>query len=485
LSSVLERYGTLSREGLLEVVARLEGEVDFQKKRADALERRVEELEALSRQLKTDLDKALKYCRREGSVGGSGRKKARKKPGRRAGRGRFAHREAPRPEDLSGPPVDVPLPFRCERCGGTLRETGTETVYNTELPERPRPIVTAFVMHTARCEACGACLRSHHPLVAEDQTGATAHRLGPRAYAAAHALHYDVGVAERKVPRVLELLSGIHVTQGALTRDALWRAEGPLARVYETLKAQVRTRPAVYTDDTGWKVGGVRAFVMGFDTPEETLYQVRDRHTNEEVREIVPETYQGTLISDCARSYDARLLGQVKKQKCLCHLLRLLNEALARQRGRARSFGKTLKGLLKQAIRLHGKLRRHRVGLEQFRTEADELDRKVALHLRPRPIGNKDNERLLREVGDYYRAGHLLRFLKDPTIEPTNNRAERALRPLVQVRNISQGSKSQRGAYATSVFKTLIQTLRKHTQDVIEGLVCVFAGQGIEALHPS
>ncbi|MGC8506322.1 MAG: IS66 family transposase, partial [Thermoplasmata archaeon] len=40
----------------------------------------------------------------------------------------------------------------------------------------------------------------------------------------------------------------------------------------------------------------------------------------------------------------------------------------------------------------------------------------------------------------------LFRFVIDPEIEPTNNRAERALRPSVIYRKISGGSRSERGA---------------------------------------
>lgn len=66
------------------------------------------------------------------------------------------------------------------------------------------------------------------------------------------------------------------------------RTEGPVGAVYEDLRGQVREAPVVHTDDTGWRIGGQTAFLMGFDTEQLTVYQVRDQHRNEEVREIVP-----------------------------------------------------------------------------------------------------------------------------------------------------------------------------------------------------
>src|SRR5262249_47216626 len=68
---------------------------------------------------------------------------------------------------------------------------------------------------------CRRRVRGRHPEVAPDQFGATAHRLGSRAQAAAHALYYGDGIPQRKVPGVLRSLTGLKVTQGALTQSAI------------------------------------------------------------------------------------------------------------------------------------------------------------------------------------------------------------------------------------------------------------------------
>jgi transposase len=55
-------------------------------------------------------------------------------------------------------------------------------------------------------------MRGQHPDLAPDQYGATAHRLGPRAMAAAHILYYQVGIPVRKMPLVLNTLTGLVLT---------------------------------------------------------------------------------------------------------------------------------------------------------------------------------------------------------------------------------------------------------------------------------
>ena len=150
-----------------------------------------------------------------------------KPPGRKPGAGPFRYREAPPPEAITEPPVDVKVTLdACPRVAGPLAEERVDLAYTTELPETPRPQVTQYRVWVCRCTVCGTQVRGQHPDVAPDQAGATAHRLGPRVMAAAHALHYGVGIPVRKVPAVLAALTGVQLTQGALTQDALRRAAG-------------------------------------------------------------------------------------------------------------------------------------------------------------------------------------------------------------------------------------------------------------------
>jgi transposase len=164
-------------------------------------------------------------------------------------------------------------------------------------------------------------------------------------------LHYQVGIPVRKVPLVLGLLTGMELTQGAITQDALRRARGKVGQKYQELRAGVRNAPAVYTDDTGWKVGGEQAHLMAFDTEQATVYQVRSRHRHQEVQEVVPQNYKGVMGTDRGRSYEDKSFRWVKQQKCLAHLQRTLSEVLARKKGRARDLAERTRELLRLAVR--------------------------------------------------------------------------------------------------------------------------------------
>jgi hypothetical protein len=62
-------------------------------------------------------------------------------------------------------------------------------------------------------------------------------------------------VPVRKTPAILEDLTGIRLTQGAITPNALRHAEGAVGERYRALRASVREQAVVHTDDTGWRVG--------------------------------------------------------------------------------------------------------------------------------------------------------------------------------------------------------------------------------------
>jgi transposase len=219
--------------------------------------------------------------------------------GRQPGSGTFSFRQAPKPEEITEPQVEVPVTLEaCPGCGGKLEEERVDLAYITDLPALPRPKVIQYRVWVCRCLRCGRRMHGQHPDLAPDQYGATAHRLGKRALAAAHTLHYQFGIPVRKVPAVLETLTGLKLTQGAITQDALRWARGPVGTAYQQLRRSVRESPAVYTDDTGWRVGGESAHLMAFDTDEATVYQVRPRHRHQEVQEVVPADYQGVMVAD-------------------------------------------------------------------------------------------------------------------------------------------------------------------------------------------
>jgi transposase len=454
--------------------------LNLQQMSTDQLIKLVEQLFADNARLRAEIEQLKRTNARSAAPFSKNKRKENPKPsGRKAGQGTFTNRPAPAEDQYSAPVEDVPVTEdACPDCGGELQDAGEEIVTNTELPPAPKPEIKAYRVYIRCCSSCHRKVRGRHREVAPDQFGATAHRLGPRAQAAAATLHYEDGIPQRKVPRVLRSLTGLSVTQGALAQSAirLGAGEGAVARRYQQLREAIKEQPAINTDDTGWRVGGKPAQMMVFESPPMVVYQIRARHRNEEVREVIGDDYQGTLCTDRGKSYDARELAEVAQQKCLSHILRSIDEALKTKRGQARLFGEVLKSQLQDGIALHKAFHDPEQKLPNYETRVRALEAELSWHLRPRQLSDRDNQRLLNELGRHHERGNLLRFLREPTtVAPTNNAAERALRPAVIARKVSHCSKTDKGAQAYAAFKSVLGSLKKKGGDVLEKLVELIA----------
>jgi transposase len=433
----LERLQELSREELIEIIIEL---------------RRVNErLQAEIEQLK----------RRGGAAPFSKGKPKQdpKPPGRKPGQGYFRFRAAPESRAASEP---IAVPVReacCPGCGGELGSAEREIVSTTDIPAQPQPEVHQYAVEVRQCRRCGSKVRGPHPAIAAGQHGATAHRIGPRVKALAHILHYVHGVPVRKTPAIIEDLTGMRLTQSAITQDAMKQSEGAIGARYEALRASVREQAVVHTDDTGWRIAGRTAFLMAFVNASLSVYQVRRRHRNEEVRELIPADFSGVLVCDRGRTYDAGELEGVEQQKCLAHLIRNAATTAEGKAGRARYFATQLADTLRRALWLAASRKQMRPA--DYWKQAEILDDELTILLRDRNLRDPDNQRLLNGVGAQHDRGRLLRFVGEDEVEPTNNRAERDLRPAVIARKVSHCSKNDRGARAFEAFTSVLQTIRK------------------------
>ena len=452
--------------------------------RIETLERRNTELERLVADLRAENERLRRRGQRQAAPFSKETRVAKpKRAGRKPGQGVFRYRSAPEAASLSEPPIPVPvLDAVCPRCGGVLVADGEELASMTDLPQRPQPVVRQYRVARCRCTRCGKRVRGRHPDLAPTQYGATAHRVGPRLLAAGQVLHYAGGVPVQRVPRVLQELTGASVTEGALVGDAQRRAAaaGTVGQRYAELRADVREAERVHTDDTGWRVGGKPAQLMVFETDAATVYQIRARHRNEEVREVVPGDYPGVLCTDRGRSYDAAALADVAQQKCGSHLQRSITAVLETKWGRGRSLGLDLRRVFQEAVALwHGY---HDGMVPDYEAQVALLEARLTTLLAPRMLPDPDNQRLLDELGRHHARGNLLRYLHDPRIEPTNNRAERALRPAVIARKVSQCSKNDRGAETFAAFASVTRTLARRGGSLVDSLEHLFRSQ--PTAHP-
>ena len=176
--------------------------------RVDRLQDRNARLTTTIKELRKQLAAAQRAGKRQAvPFSKGGRTDKLRRPGRKPGMGNFSYRKPPSADELSGPPVDVSVADdNCPGCGGVLEQEGVDVAYVTDIPAMPRPQVTEYRVQVCRCRGCGRRVRGRHADVG-------AHRMGRRVMAAAHVLHYGVGIPVRRVPSVLRALTGVELSQ--------------------------------------------------------------------------------------------------------------------------------------------------------------------------------------------------------------------------------------------------------------------------------
>ncbi len=387
-----------------------------------------------------------------------------KRPGRKAGQGKFAHRELPRVQKINE--TKVARLQGCPECGGKLREIHKHEQYVTDIPVVTVQ-TTRFVTYSGYCRACHRRVRSHHPEQTSQATGAAGVMVGPRAKALAADLKHRLGVSYGKVSEVLNDAFGLQVS-----RSGWCQADQKLARtakpVYEELVEVIRRCSLVHADETGWRIGTLAAWLWVFTHQEVTVYAIRDHRSSDVVVDILGEKFQGILASDCYLAYDEKRLTTWLKQKCVGHLLRELKEMKENKSGRALHFARQMTVILQEALALKAE----KASLDPFTffQRAQSLEARLDTLIAPsRRLSDRDNARFAKRLRKH--RPHLLRFLYVNDLDATNNLAERMLRPAVITRKTNGCNRSKPGAATHAILSSVLVTCRQHSVPILDYLV--------------
>lgn len=164
--------------------------------------------------------------------------------------------------------------------------------------------------------------------------------------------------------------------------------------------------------------------------------------------------FSGTLVTDFWSAYEKVCAGD--KQKCWAHLLRELDAPKGPVGDDWERFGRRVKRLFKDAV----KLASQRDVLEEsaYELAISRLERRAG-EISQDEWGSADAQRLAKRIGKH--SGELFTFLWHDNVDPTNNHAEREVRPAVQMRKNSYQNASQKGALTQAVLMTTFRTLRR------------------------
>jgi len=433
-----------------------------------ALRRRVAELEAVVRDLQTQLGRNASNS----SVPPSANPPAAPKPvvkeptGRAPGGqpGHVAYQRVRLPAERVRAVIRH-VPTHCRRCRhGLPAEPGPQDPPPTwhQIAELPAiaAVVTEHQGHTRTCPHCGT--RTHAAIPADLR----ARVLGPRLTAAIAYLSGGRHDSKRGVEEVVETLFGVPVALGSVAA-AEQDVSAALAGAHAEATAAVRAAAVKNVDETGWKQAGRLRWLWAGVTRTVACFQVHARRGLDGLRALLGDDPAGIVVSDRWCAYNRLALRD--RQLCWAHLKRDF-QAMVDRGGPARPIGNQLLCFVEDLFLWWHRVRDGTLTRTSLRTYVGELRPAFRDVLERGAVsGCAKTEAVCTNLLSLEPA--LWTFVRVEGVEPTNNAAERAVRPAVLWRQRSFGCHSAAGCRFVERILTVVQTLRQQQRPVFAFLV--------------
>ncbi len=277
-----------------------------------------------------------------------------------------------------------------------------------------------------------------------------------------------IALPVNKIQRMLDVLFNLKMSS-ATVENILYRCADEFDGRYDEILGEIRDAGNVNADETGSRVDGENWWLWVFVTKAAALYKIEHSRGKKVVEDTLGEKFAGVLSSDSYNAYESL---ECRKQKCLVHYLREIKkwEEKFTKEGEFAKFSRKAKRILKGAVRAHKKLK----------TKAGRLRVKQRLEAQFEKIYSKKykNPEINRICKNFKRhAKENFTFLEVDGVEPTNNEAERAIRPYVVMRKISGCHRSERGAAAHQRLLSVYRTSQLQGQNFMGYAMDYFAGR--------
>lgn len=425
--------------------------------------KRIAQLEAQVIELTKKLEESQRQSKRQAAPFSKGKPKADPKKSGRKPRdgGKHAHRTIPLPDQVDET-LEANLPEVCPHCQGDLIESQAdlEEQFQTEIPRKP--IVRKFNVHVGWCACCGRRVQGRHPLQTSDALGAAASQIGPDAQAAVALLNKQAGLSHGKVVRVFDALFGIKLTRGASAQIIL-RTADRLEPDYQRILNAVRDSKQIAADETGWRVGGHSAWLHVWVGDEATAYAIDSQRSADALERLIGLDWAGILSHDGYSTYER--FQKAIHQQCVAHILRRAQDLLSVAAHGAVRFPRQVITLFREAVHLRNEHLREALTRAELEGQRDAFDdRLLALVSRPRAVP-------AQQTFAYHLWKHFeqwFTFLFNPQVEPTNWKAEQAIRPAVVNRKVWGGNRTEAGGKAQGILMSVIETCGRHTRSAVE-----------------
>ena len=338
------------------------------------------------------------------------------------------------------------------------------------------PMVTEYRVLAGRCRRCQQAVIGELPVEARGGM------LGPRAMALVAVLTGVYRLSKRAVVSAFEAMFGMELSVGTVSNTE-HRVSDALAAPVEQVQAYVREQPVAHADETGWKLGPTRqrGWLWTCVTTAAVVFMLRASRAAAVAKELLGQDFGGIVVADRYSGYGWIPISQ--RQICWAHLKRDFQK-IADRPGDSEVLGSLLLYWVPEAFKvwhefLRGDMSRAelRVAMESAREAVREL---LTLGVESPTSKTANTCRRILKV-----EAALWTFVEVEGVEPTNNDAERAIRPAVMWRKTSFGTDSDRGARFVERILTTAATCERQGRHVVDFLTLTILAHRTGSRTPS
>jgi transposase len=351
-------------------------------------------------------------------------------------------------------------PAQCPACtlplGATLPTEGEPIrVQVWEIP----PIAAEVVEHRGYRVRCPHCAALVPPPDLPDRA------FGPRLTAMGGLLHGRFRLSMRETAEAFADLFGVPLGPGSVS--ALCREVGAaLGEPYDAVRAHVEAEGHVNVDETGWKQAGERRWLWVAVTRLGTAFHVAKNRSAAVLTTLLGDAYAGVVSSDRFKAYLS--VPVERRQVCWAHLKRDLT-AFGERSGEVGDWGKEALGAVEEVFAAWHRFKEGGGDRATLQVEIIPLRAKLqTLWEHGTTLPSWRAQGFCNDVRKLEPA--LWMFVTAEGVEPTNNAAERALRPAVLWRKGCFGADSAAGNTFVAKILTASATCRQQKRHLLSYL---------------
>ncbi len=350
----------------------------------------------------------------------------------------------------------------CPHCDHALGPADQPEIHAYDHIDLPpiRSFVTRINRHSGVCPCCRKHVAAPAPEGLEPGSP-----FGPGLCALILHLHITQAIGFERLARLMGEVFGLTISEGAIA-NILARAQTPLLAAAAPMAAAVRACAVVGSDETSARVCGKTWWQWVLLSSTAICHVIADTRAASVVTTFLQGAQPEVWVAD---RYGGQLGHGAVRQMCLAHLLRDAKYAI--EDGDT-VFAPGFRQLLLRAVAI-GKRRDALKDTTLAQYHAD-LDRRLSRLLSGSAPPNKPGRRLFRAMRRD--RDDLFRFITRRDVPYTNTACERALRPSVIFRKVTNCFRAEWGAQVYAAAASVMATGRLHGLTALEALREALAG---------